>query len=108
MSASTLVGPLLQSFFIDNLRAQKRLSDQTVASYRDTFRLLLRSIHHETAVGPAALTISYGPKSETRAEKVWRLSRARGVSLGSGGAMVYLDNLRPEEKLEHQGQQTQH
>jgi site-specific recombinase XerD len=59
MSASTLVGPLLQCFLVDYLRAQKRLSDQTVASYRDTFRLLLRSIHHETGIGPAALTISY-------------------------------------------------
>lgn len=59
MSASTLVGPLLQSFFVDHLRAQKRLSDQTVASYRDTFRLLLRSIHHETGIGPTALTISH-------------------------------------------------
>jgi integrase/recombinase XerD len=59
MSASTLVGPLLQSFFVDHLRAQKRLSNQTVASYRDTFRLLLRAIHDETGVGPAALTISH-------------------------------------------------
>ncbi|MBV9483987.1 MAG: site-specific integrase [Acidobacteria bacterium] len=59
MSASTLVGPLLKSFFVDHLRAQKRLSDQTVASYRDTFRLLLGSIHRGTGIGPAALTISH-------------------------------------------------
>jgi integrase/recombinase XerD len=41
MTASTRVGPLLQIFFTDHLVAQRRLSLQTVASYRDTFRLLL-------------------------------------------------------------------
>jgi integrase/recombinase XerD len=32
---------LLQSFFTDRLMAQKRASSHTIASYRDTFRLLL-------------------------------------------------------------------
>lgn len=59
MTTSALVGPLLQSFFTEYLVAQKRLSPQTVASYRDTFRLLLRFIHRETGVGPAALTIAH-------------------------------------------------
>src|ERR1700728_2860414 len=36
MIAHTLVGPLLQIFFTDHLVAQRRLSLQTVASYRDT------------------------------------------------------------------------
>jgi integrase/recombinase XerD len=58
MTTATAVGPLLQSFFTEYLVAQKRLSPQTVASYRDTFRLLLRSIHRDTGVGPAALTIA--------------------------------------------------
>jgi hypothetical protein len=35
MTASTRVGPLLQIFFTDHLVAQRRLSLQTVASYRD-------------------------------------------------------------------------
>lgn len=59
MTSSILVGPLLQIFFTEYLRAQKRLSEQTVASYRDTFRLLLRSVQRETGVGPASLTISH-------------------------------------------------
>jgi integrase/recombinase XerD len=59
MTSSILVGPLLQIFFTEYLRAQKRLSEQTVASYRDTFRLLLRSIQRETGVGPASLTIAH-------------------------------------------------
>jgi len=36
MTTATAVGPLLQSFFTEYLVAQKRLSPQTVASYRDT------------------------------------------------------------------------
>jgi site-specific recombinase XerD len=59
MTSSTLVGPLLQIFFTEYLRAQKRLSEQTVSSYRDTFRLLLRSIQRETGVGPASLAIAH-------------------------------------------------
>jgi len=58
MTPVTLAGPLLQAFFVEHLVAQKRVSQQTVASYRDTFRLLLRSVHRETGVGPEALTIS--------------------------------------------------
>lgn len=58
MTTSTAVGPLLQRFFTEYLVAQRRLSPQTVASYRDTFRLLLRSIHRDTGVGPSALTIT--------------------------------------------------
>src|SRR5439155_19003325 len=48
--------------------------------------------------------------NETRAEnRLGTAVRARGVSLASsGGAMVYLDNLRPEEKLERQAEQTQY
>jgi integrase/recombinase XerD len=49
---------LLQSFFTDYLVGQRRLSPQTIASYRDTFRLLLRFAHRETGVEPASLGIS--------------------------------------------------
>ena len=35
-----LIAPLVQSFFTDHLVRQRRASPQTVASYRDTFRLL--------------------------------------------------------------------
>ena len=44
----TLVGPLLQTFFIDYLYGQKRASTRTVESYRDTFRLLLRFLQQTT------------------------------------------------------------
>jgi hypothetical protein len=35
-----LIAPLVQIFFTDFLVRQRRVSPQTVASYRDTFRLL--------------------------------------------------------------------
>lgn len=38
----TALAPLLQSFFSDRLLDQRRASPQTVAAYRDAFRLLLR------------------------------------------------------------------
>ena len=58
MTPSTLVGPLLQFFFTDYLVKQRRVSLQTVASYRDTFRLLLKFIQHETGIEPASLRIA--------------------------------------------------
>ena len=39
-----LAGPLLQQYFTNYLIAQRRLSPQTLASYRDTFRLLLQFV----------------------------------------------------------------
>lgn len=57
MISSGLIGPLLQIFFTDYLVAQKRASPETLASYRDTFRLLLRFVHRETGVEPADLTV---------------------------------------------------
>ena len=58
MTASGLVGPLLQLFFTDYLVNQRRVSPQTVASYRDTFRLLLQFVHRETGIEPASLRIA--------------------------------------------------
>ncbi len=39
-SSPTLVGPLLQGFFVEHLRQQKHVNPQTIARYRDAFRLL--------------------------------------------------------------------
>ena len=57
MTPPILVGPLLQMFFTEYLVAQKRLSLQTIASYRDTFRLLLQFVHREAGIEPVALPI---------------------------------------------------
>ena len=57
MTTSNFVGPLLQNFFTDHLMAQRHLSTQTVASYRDTFRLLLQFIHRKIGIEPAILRV---------------------------------------------------
>jgi integrase/recombinase XerD len=54
----TLVGPLLQIFFMEHLCNHKRLSPQTVKSYRDTFRLLLQYLQATMAKKPSALSIT--------------------------------------------------
>ncbi|MCC6292168.1 MAG: tyrosine-type recombinase/integrase [Bryobacterales bacterium] len=56
--ASTLVGPLLQSFFTEHMLSHRRASQQTVDSYRDTFRLLLRFLQQTTGKEPASLRIA--------------------------------------------------
>ena len=58
MTPPTLVGPLLQFFFTDYLITQRRVSPQTIASYRDTFRLLLQFVDRETGIGPTALPVA--------------------------------------------------
>jgi len=64
-NVSGLVGPLLQLFFTNHLTAQRRLSAQTIASYRDTFRLLLQFVHRTMGIEPASL-----PMSALDAEKI--------------------------------------
>jgi integrase/recombinase XerD len=57
-SATILMGPLLQGFFVEHLLQHKHVSPQTVASYRDTFRLLLQYAHKQLKTEPAALKIT--------------------------------------------------
>ncbi len=56
--AGGLVGPHLQAFFAEHLLAHKRASPQTIACYRDTFRLLLRFMRDRTGAKPAALPLA--------------------------------------------------
>ena len=50
-ASSATLAPLLQSFFTDRLLQQRRASPHTIASYRDSFRLLLsyvkKRLHQE-------------------------------------------------------------
>ena len=57
-ASATLIGTHLQVFFTDHLCQQKRVSPRTLASYRDTFRLLLQFIKDRTGIEPAALQVS--------------------------------------------------
>lgn len=56
--AGSLVGPHLQVFFAEHLLTHKRASPQTIACYRDTFRLLLRFMQEKTGIKPSALPLA--------------------------------------------------
>lgn len=56
--AGGLIGPHLQAFFAEHLLAHKRASPQTIACYRDTFRLLLRFMQERTGAEPAGLPLA--------------------------------------------------
>ncbi len=53
----TLLGPVLQRFFCDYLIKQRRLSDCTVAAYRDTFKLLLAFFDRKLGIKPDDLRV---------------------------------------------------
>lgn len=55
---SALLGTLLQKFFIQYLCTQKRVSTETVSSYRDTWRLLLQYVNEKHGIAPAALRVN--------------------------------------------------
>jgi site-specific recombinase XerD len=54
-AANNLAG-LLEGFFTRRLMKQRQASPHTIASYRDTFRLLLRFAHKRLETRPSALT----------------------------------------------------
>jgi site-specific recombinase XerD len=55
---SANLAALLEAFFTDRLIGQRRVSPHTVASYRDTFRLLLRFAQRELGKAPSNLAIT--------------------------------------------------
>jgi site-specific recombinase XerD len=56
--ATTEFPRLLEAFFLDRLIQQRRVSPYTVASYRDTFRLLLRFAERRLKKAPSALRLA--------------------------------------------------
>jgi integrase/recombinase XerD len=52
-----VIAPLVQAFFADYLVRQRRVSPQTVSSYRDTFRLLLQCLSRTTGKKPSDLSL---------------------------------------------------
>ena len=57
MTALTPLSALLQAFFIDRLMNQRRASPHTIASYRDTFRLLFRFAQKQLKKPPSELAL---------------------------------------------------
>jgi len=57
MTTSANFAGLLEAFFSDRLMRQRRVSPHTIASYRDTFRLLLEFVRRRLKKQPSALAI---------------------------------------------------
>jgi integrase/recombinase XerD len=51
------LAPTMQGFFTERLLTQRRASPNTVASYRDTFRLLLDFVQRRTGTTPSTLQV---------------------------------------------------
>jgi integrase/recombinase XerD len=49
---------LLERFFTQRLIAQRRVSSHTIASYRDTFRLLLQFVEKRLHKPPSGVTLT--------------------------------------------------
>jgi len=49
---------LLQDFFLERLIAQRNTSPQTVAAYRDSFRLFLQFAQQHTGKAPERLVLT--------------------------------------------------
>lgn len=57
-TSSSNLASILESFFIERLMTQKRVSKETIFSYRDTFRLLLRYAQRELGKKPSKLLLN--------------------------------------------------
>ena len=57
MTRHTSLAPLLERFFTHRLLQQRQASPHTIASYRDTFRLLLKFAHQRLHTPPARLSL---------------------------------------------------
>src|ERR1700716_348561 len=51
------LGTLVEAFFCKRLISQRQASPHTIASYRDTFRLLLHFAQQQTGKSPTKLTM---------------------------------------------------
>lgn len=58
MKGPSTFSALLEAFFLERLMQQRRVSSHTIASYRDTFRLLLQFTHKRLRKAPSSLAVS--------------------------------------------------
>ena len=55
----TTLAPTLEAYFTDRLVRQRRVSPNTLASYRDTLKLLLSFVNNRTGVPPSRLDLGH-------------------------------------------------
>ena len=58
MSLTPTLPALLESYFMQRLMAQRQASTHTIASYRDTFRLLLNFAQKQSGKSPSSLNLT--------------------------------------------------
>jgi integrase/recombinase XerD len=58
MKQTATLPALLESYFTQCLMAQRQVSPHTIASYRDTFRLLLNFVQRRSGKAPSSLNLS--------------------------------------------------
>ncbi|MGX5851759.1 integrase, partial [Mesorhizobium sp. PL10] len=58
MTQDLQLAPLIERFFTHRLVHQRNVSPHTLASYRDTFRLLFRFAHARLHVAPSNLRLT--------------------------------------------------
>ena len=78
----TALAPLLQAFFTDRLMTQYGASPHTIASYRDTLRLLLTHVHQRTGKLPAQLDLT-DLDAVTIGEFLYHLETTRGNTVAT-------------------------
>ena len=74
MKAQSSFPALLQAFFTDRLMGQRNASPHTIASYRDTFRLLLKFAQQHLHQPPSRLALE-----NLNAPFNWSLSHSPGT-----------------------------
>ena len=57
MTADTKLAGLLQRYFTQRLMHQRQASPHTIASYRDTFKMLLQFVKKRLHKAPSALAL---------------------------------------------------
>jgi site-specific recombinase XerD len=82
MTPATPLAPLLERFFTDRLLRQRQASPHTIASYRDTFRLLLKFAHARLHTPPARLSLE-AVNAPLIGAFLDHLEQTRGVSVRS-------------------------
>ena len=75
-----VIAPLVQAFFTDYLVRQRRVSPQTVSSYRDTFRLLVQHRSQTTGKKPSDLSLEE-MQSQAIPQFLDSIERDRGNSI---------------------------
>ena len=83
---------LLHDYFCQRPLTQRNASPRTIASYRDTFRLLLRYVQEHTRTAPVALTLADldAPLILTRRQFVRFDCRADPVKFSDGSDQAWI------------------